>query len=335
MPKSILTNATASIAVLGALLLGSTSSVLAQSHPARGGQVHIPESSLEYADEIGRTAHTSVRTFVPAGGMDTVAPPMIHELGHGVTHEGAPVGGYFFIETPASLGCVYNLVTSPVAGCNPYTANVNPSGGSRAIAIVDAYDYPTAASDLAHFSAQFGLPQANFQVVYASGSRPAPNSGWQIEEALDIEWAHAMAPNAKIYLVEAASNSLADLLTAVSVASRLVVAAGGGEVSMSWGSSEFNGETYYDRYFTTPGVVYLASAGDSPGVIWPSASPNVVSVGGTALSRNPNTGNFQAELAWQQTGGGPSAYEARPAYQNAIAVTTGAHRGTPDISAVA
>ena len=104
---------------------------------------------------------------------------------------------------------------------------------------------------------------------------------------------------------------------------------------MSWGSSEFYGESSFDKSFTTPGVVYLASSGDSPGVIWPSASPNVVSVGGTALSRNPTTGNFQAELAWQQTGGGPSAYEARPAYQSSVTGTVGAKRGTPDVSAVA
>ena len=104
---------------------------------------------------------------------------------------------------------------------------------------------------------------------------------------------------------------------------------------MSWGSSEFSGETAYDKSFTTAGVVYLASAGDSAGVIWPSASPNVVSVGGTALSRNPTTGMFQAELAWQQAGGGPSAYEVRPTYQSTISATTGAHRGTPDIAAVA
>jgi len=251
---------------------------------------------------------------------------------------GAPSNGYYYIETPASLGCVYNLVSPVVAGCNPYATTANPSGGSKAIAIVDAYDDPTAASDLAHFSSQFGLPAAAFQVVYASGKQPSVNSGWQVEEALDAQWAHAMAPTAKIYLVEAATSSLSDLMTAVGVANQLVAAAGGGQVSMSWGSGEFSGQTSYDKVFATPGVVYLASAGDSPGVIWPSTSPNVISVGGTALSRNPATGAFQGEVAWQQGGGGPSAYESVISYQSAIPAISqmvGSKRGTPDVSAVA
>src|SRR5215468_6046936 len=95
------------------------------------------------------------------------------------------------------------------------------------------------AADLITFSTQFGLRQPSFQVGYANGQRPPVNANWNIEEALDMEWAHAMAPGAKVYLVEAASNSFADLLQAVSVANTLLKAAGGGEVSMSWGGSEF------------------------------------------------------------------------------------------------
>ena len=335
MQYSLLKGAIASIAIASAVPFGGVSPARAEGQPVRGGQVIVPDSSIENVADIGYRAHSNVRTFIPVGGMDQVAPPQLHQLATGARHQVVPYGGFFFLETPASLGCVYGLVAPPVAGCNPYQTTVNPTGGSRALAIVDAYDDPTAAADLAHFSSQFGLAAPNLQVVYASGSRPAFNAGWQLEEALDIEWAHAMAPGAKIYLVEAASNSIGDLMTAVSVASQLVAKAGGGEVSMSWGASEFNGESGFDHYFTTPGVVYLASAGDSPGVIWPSASPNVVSVGGTALSRAPSTGDFQAELAWQQTGGGPSAFEPRPAYQAAVAGTVGAQRGTPDVSAVA
>jgi kumamolisin len=307
------------------------------SLPARGGQVQVPESSLEDPRDIGFRAHTNVRVMVPTGGMDFVAPPSHAAVTKGVQLQpqaSAPYSGYYFLETPASLACVYKLVAQ-VAGCNPYGTTALPTGGSRAIAIVDAYDDPTAAADLAHFSAQFGLPAANFQVVYASGKRPSPDSGWALEASLDIEWAHAMAPNARIYLVEAASNSFSSLFSAVTVASNLVAAAGGGEVSMSWGASEFSGETAFDGYFTTPKVVYVASSGDSAGVIYPSASPNVVSVGGTTLSRNPGTGNFQKELSWQQTGGGPSAYEALPAYQAGLRGTLGAHRGTPDVAAIA
>jgi kumamolisin len=318
-----------------ALLLVLAPCALARDLPPRGGQVQIPDVSIEQPEDIGIRAHANVRVLVPSGGMDGIAPPSHAEVRMGVEpEESAPYSGYYFLETPASLACVYKLV-GQVAGCNPYDTTALPVGGSRAIAIVDAYDDPTAASDLAHFSAQFGLPPANFHVVYAGGTRPAFNSGWALEAALDIEWAHAMAPNAKIYLVEAASNNLANLLTAVTVASKLVKVAGGGEVSMSWGSSEFSGENSYDAYFATPNVVYLASAGDSAGVIYPAASPNVVSVGGTTLSRNPSSGKFQQELSWQQTGGGPSAYEGLPSYQNNLYSTLGPHRGTPDVAAVA
>jgi subtilase family serine protease len=323
----------AAIAMVSSLVLPAMAP--AEPMPARGGQVIVPDSSIEDPARIGLDAHTTLQFFVPTGGLDRVAPPELHRNLLDGSPRSVPAPNYYFIETPASLGCVYNLVSAPVAGCNPYSTATNPTGGSHAIAIVDAYDDPTAAADLAFFSNQFGLPAASFQIVYASGKQPAADGGWQIEEALDVEWAHAMAPSAKIYLVEAASSSLSDLLAAVGVASQLVSAAGGGEVSMSWGSSEFSGETSYDKSFSTPGVVYLASAGDSPGVIWPSASPNVVSVGGTALSRNPTTGNFQAELAWQQTGGGPSAYETRPGFQSSLAATVGAQRGTPDVSGVA
>ena len=212
----------------------------------------------------------------------------------------------------------------------------NPSGGGGAIAIVDAYDNPTALADLQAFSAQFGLPLTSnqFQVVYAGGTQPAqdPSGGWEIEESLDVQWAHAMAPNAQIFLVEAASNYDSDLYLAVQLASQLVAAAGGGEVSMSWGEGEFSDELSLDAYFTTPGVVYFASSGDGPGTIYPSVSPNVVAAGGTSLSRDPNSGNFISENAWQSGGGGMSQYEPRPSFQNGIRRIVEAARGVPDIS---
>jgi len=142
-----------------------------------------------------------------------------------------------------------------------------------------------------------------------------------------------MAPEATLFLVEAQSNSLLDLYCAVTVASNIVQSKGGGEVSMSWGSGEFPAETAGDPVFTTSGVVYFASSGDSPGVSYPSSSPNVVAVGGTSLSTSPITGNFIREDVWQPTGGGPSAYESRPSYQDGIATIVGTQRGTPDIAA--
>jgi hypothetical protein len=299
-----------------------------------GGQVLVPDTSIEQADHIGRAAHTNTKIFVLTDGADK-----IHHPSGGSGPELAPSPSYFY-ETPASLGCIYRLTSVSTAqlGCNPTDPTLpNPSGGAKAIAIVDAYDYPTAFSDLQTFSAQFALPaptNTNFQVIYATGAAPKADSGWGLEAALDIQWAHAMAPQAKIYLVEAASNSFGDLLTAVNIASNLVAAAGRGEVSMSWGGSEFALQKLYDGYFTKSGVVYIAAAGDSAGTIWPSASPNVVSAGGTTNSRDAN-GNLQAQLAWSSTGGGPSKYESRPSYQSAISQIVGSKRGTPDVPAVA
>lgn len=295
------------------------------AEPHDRGMVYTPDSSIEKVEDVGQRAHTHLHILSFRAGLgkpsEAVAKPAA-----------APFPGYYY-ETPASLGCVYRIVSTVVPGCNPNQVSANPSGGASAIAIIDAYDTPTAAQDLAIFSRQFGLPPANFVTVYANGVKPPMDStyGWEIETALDIEWAHAMAPNAKIVLVEAASNSFRDLFKAVGVASNLLKPYAG-EVSMSWGSSEFAGEGYYDQYLTTPNVVYVASAGDSAGVSYPSSSPYVVSAGGTTLHRDSGTGAFLYESAWQSTGGGASAYEARPSYQTGVSTTVGSMRGTPDIA---
>jgi subtilase family serine protease len=227
-------------------------------------------------------------------------------------------------ENPNSIRPVYQLLSS---------------GGWHVIAIVDAYDYPTAENDLNVFSSTFGLPPCTtangcFQKVYAAGVKPKANCGWAQEAALDIEWAHAMAPNAKIILVEATSNSFADLFKAVDVASKLVSPNGHGlgQVSMSWGGSEFSTQASYDGHFTTPGVVYFAASGDTGGAtIYPGVSPNVVCAGGTTIHRD-GAGTFVSETGWSGSGGGPSKYAPRPAYQNGIANLVGARRGTPDFS---
>jgi subtilase family serine protease len=291
--------------------------------------VIIPESSTPDPGDAGIKAHTNVRVMASV----TAGTILKKNAAAKVTPGLPPVGGMFY-ETPASLACIYQLAKPLVAGCNPNTTTTAASGGSRAIAIVDAYDDPSAATDIASFSKQFNLPTATFSTVYATGRRPAmdPTGGWELEEALDIEWAHAMAPGAKIILVEAASANLSDLLTAVTAATAAVNAAGGGEVSMSWGGSEFQGEQSYDQTFSKSGVVFVASAGDSPGTEWPSVSPNVVSAGGTSTSRNPVTGAFAQQTSWQVTGGGVSAYETRPTFQSSVSSTVGAYRGVPDIA---
>jgi kumamolisin len=322
-------HATALFAIAATLIAGCASTALAQT------SVTVPPSSIANPNDAGVRAHTNIQFVSP--GAFTGTPQ----------HSGPPFPGYFY-ESPASIACIYALQT-PVPGCNPYVVHLNPNGGGKAIAIVDAYDDPNAYADLQTFSAQFGLAPiapTSFSVVFApaGGSAPGscagpatrppidPTGGWEVEESLDIEWAHAMAPKATLYLVEAQSNSDLDLFCAVTVASNLVHAAGGGEVSMSWGSTEFPQETAFDAVFTTPNLVYFAAAGDSPGVSYPSSSPNVVSVGGTSISRNSNTGEFILENVWQVAGGGPSAFESRPSYQNGISFIVGSQRGTPDIS---
>jgi kumamolisin len=326
------------IAIVASFLL-SAQLARAQGYPP--GAIVIPQSSIENPGDIGVRAHTNVGLVVPFTGLTAAQPGQVRSLGMAANPAeaeplGPPFPGYFF-ETPASLGCIYKLVAPLVTGCDPNVVTAVPTGGSRAIAIVDAYDDPTALSDLQTFSTQFGLTPvsaSNFQVIFATGTRPPkdPTGGWELEEALDTEWAHAWAPGAKIYLVEAASDSDTSLFAAEDVASNTVAAAKGGEVNNSWGSSEFSGETSYDTHLKKATVVYFAASGDTPGVDYPSASPFVVSAGGTSTTRKLPGGAFFEELAWQTGGGGVSAYEPRPSYQNAVSSIVGTHRGTPDVS---
>jgi len=144
-----------------------------------------------------------------------------------------------------------------------------------------------------------------------------------------------MAPQAKIYLVESYQVNTDPTWAAVVLAARLVAQAGGGVVSMSWGDPEVSQELTWDKYFTQNGVVFFAASGDfGLGVsIYPGASPNVVSVGGTYFNRDRN-GNFVNEVYYSGGGGGDlSPYEPRPAYQNGVAGVVGSQRGYPDVAA--
>ena len=237
-------------------------------------------------------------------------------------------------ETPGSIACVYQLVTQ-TRGC-PITSKALPIGGIGAIALVDAFDNPDAVTDLQVFAKHFGIKYKFFEQVYATGTQPPIDYGWAVEEALDIEMAAAMAPNAKIYLVEAASDSLSDLYVAEQVAADLVVKAGGGVVSNSWQGGEYQGELQDEQtYFSRPNVVYFASSGDTGFTGVPAVFANVVGVGGTLIGRLP-AGDFAAEMYWYPYGGGGlSQFEPRPAYQNIIKGIVGSQRGVPDLAAVA
>jgi kumamolisin len=241
-------------------------------------------------------------------------------------------------ETPGSVACVYQLVAGPT-GCPITTSTTVPTGGIGAIAIVDAGYYPTAQSDLDAFDSYFGIPATTITQVWPGPIRPPVYGDWEVEEALDIEWAHAMAPQAKLFLVVSALCTAPGCATdptwqAVQLAGTLVAQNGGGVVSMSFGDAEISQETGFDQYFAHPGVVYFAASGDSGlGVSgYPAASPNVVSVGGTYFNRDSN-GRFTNEQYYTGGGGGDiSPYEPRPSYQNGIANIVGNHRGYPDIS---
>jgi hypothetical protein len=241
---------------------------------------------------------------------------------------GAPASAPF---TPAQIRHAYGIDQINFG-------SIVGNGAGQTIAIVDAFNAPRISSDLATFDKTFGLPAPpSFKVIDENGGTRLPrnNAGWAVEASLDVEWAHATAPDANIVLVEANTNSFSDLFTAVATAA---ARPGVSVVSMSFGGSEFSGEASYDSIFTTPsghqGVSFVASAGDSGAPAqYPSASPNVLSVGGTSLSID-SAGNYISEVGWSNsygaTGGGPSAFEPEPAFQKGVQ-STGA-RGTPDVA---
>ncbi len=215
----------------------------------------------------------------------------------------------------------------------------NNGGVGMTVALVEAYDAPDIEADLATFSSHFSLPACTSasgcftKVVAASGStRPAYNANWEVEISLDVEWLHAIAPNARILLVEALSSNNTNLMAAVNYA-KLHASV----VSMSWGGTEFNGEASYDSHFTQAGVVFVASAGDSGGLVeYPASSRNVIAVGGTSLALNSAgmVASPVVETAWSDSGGGCSAWEPAfsPAIQKNFVPSTCTHRGGPDVA---
>lgn len=214
--------------------------------------------------------------------------------------------------SPAMIEQAYDL-KNIVFTTNGQTVSAN--GAGETIAIVDAYGDPDISSNLQTFDANFGLnndnPSGQFVLTVATPQGSVrTDAGWATEQSLDVEWAHAIAPEANILLVEAASASFEDLTSAVVWAeSQTGVVA----VSMSWGSTpEFAGETEYDSDFTTPaghaGVTFVAASGDNDVPNYPSTSPNVLAVGGTTLTVN-DSGDFISESPWADSGGGVSPYE--------------------------
>ncbi len=211
---------------------------------------------------------------------------------------------------------------------------IQGSGAGQTIAIVGAYHNPFVTNELYTFDSTYGLSNPALSQVDMAGAQT--NYGWAQEEALDVEWSHVMAPGASLIVVEAASASTSDLMNAVNLARKLP---GVSVVSMSWGGSEFRGQTNYDPFFTTPaghnGVTFVAASGDQGakyGADWPASSPNVVGVGGTSLWVDA-AGNALLETAWSGSGGGYSVLEPEPGYQWGVQHRD--RRSTPDVAMIA
>jgi N-acetylneuraminic acid mutarotase len=238
----------------------------------------------------------------------------------GVLAQQSAPGGY----GPADLQSAYGLPSAS-------------AGAGQTVAVVDAYDDPSAEADLAVYRAQYGLPACTtangcFRKVAQDGSTnyPQPDPQWAGEISLDLDMVSAVCPNCHILLVEADSNSSTDLGTAVDEA----VTLGAKFVSNSYGTyGEQPSETTLDPYYDHPGVAITASAGDfGYQVGYPAASPYVTSVGGTSLVRDPANARGWAETAWAGSGAGCSAYEPKPAWQHDPSCPD---RTDNDVSAVA
>jgi subtilase family serine protease len=232
-----------------------------------------------------------------------------------------------------------------------YNMPFNYTGVDQTIALVAAPGKSNPLNDLNYFSKYYSLPQCNvlnqcFQRIdLSNGMLSAQSNPWTDEIALDTQWAHAIAPAAKIILVQAKSASLSDLFAAVKVAvSQPNVVA----VSMSWGSGEFSKQTTsaYDGLFKNyPAIVFFASSGDSGfnggNQMYPAASPYVTSVGGTSISNISVAASSSTETAWSLTGGGNSLFELMPSFQKTFLTTNNGtqelslnngHRAIPDIA---
>ena len=307
--------AAGALALAAGLQLGTAS--MAGASPTHAGAAQRP--SFSRACPVNATPGHYVCMVLKRSGVASQLQPAQSPLA-------IPAGvGY----GPAQLQAAYQLAA----------AATNDGKGST-VAIVDAFDDPTAASDLATYRSAAGLPAANFSKVNQNGQasplpRRAPRSDdWTLEESLDVDMVSAICPNCKIILVEAQSDSGTGLFVSENTAARLA-----GYVSNSWGGAESSSDPSMDTtYFNHPGVAITAAAGDGGfGVIYPSSSPDVVAVGGTSLSTASNSRGW-TETVWgssaggEGTGSGCSAVEAKPSWQH----DSGCSRRTVgDVAAVA
>lgn len=259
------------------------------------------------------------------------------------------------VYTPAQIRAAYRLPALPASGATVDATTAASLGAGQTIFVVAANHHPNAAADLAAFNAKFGLPTCGtttipagstglapakasagctFAVAFAAAgatvgrSAPAYDAAWAQEIALDVQWAHAIAPLARIVLVEAAGAGVSTLANAVALANRL----GPGVVTMSFGAPEGSWVGGTASSFQAAGMSYLAATGDSGAAVsWPAAMAQVTAVGGTTLA--VSAGGTRSERAWARTGGGVSAFVGVPAYQAPLKVGGGTrYRAVADVA---
>jgi hypothetical protein len=321
-----------------------------------------PRLLLEELEARTVPSLTPLSTLAPAGEPSASLTP--DARGSGSTTVTGPY-------QPSQIRTAYGFdqISFLTSGGKPSSIVYNSTAGSgQTIALVDAYYDSKIVSDLTTFDTKFGLPGNNTDggvkflttvgIDSQTGNQVDPSTlttdaGWAGEISLDVEWAHAMAPAANILLVESsAGNQVSDMIKAVNYA-----AAHSNIVSMSWGSPESalgsSTELADDANFQQTGVTFIASSGDSgTPAYYPSASPDVVSVGGTHLVLNSNS-SINSESAWGNgswswlfggSGGGYSSYETEPGFQSSYAASSyvqttlnnkvllNSTRGTPDVA---
>lgn len=284
----------------------------------------------------GRTSSYRTRSGAAQAAQAPQTPPAPQTQDTGIT----PLAGSGVVATytPAQIRSAYGMAALPSSFTGLSAAQAAQLGAGQTIYIVDAMHDPNLQSELTAFNQKFGLPACTLKtiatnaalplaaasatscelsVVYTTASgamtttAPAYDAGWATEITLDVQWAHATAPLARIILIEAPDASLNSLLAAIQLANKM----GPGIVSMSFGANEGNWTASVDSAFTGTDMSYLAATGDNGAAVsWPSVSSKVLAVGGTTLTYSGS--GSRSEISWSGTGGGTSAYTSLPSYQN-------------------
>jgi len=314
---------------------------------------HVAAAELEPPADIGADAEphrTQAATGIATKGLTLAALDDYAQRRTALaasSGEAAPMATTTTVTTytPAQIRAAYGLPA--------LSASAAQLGAGQTIYIVNAKHDPNVVAELAAFNSKFGLPTCTSRTLAATATlplatasssgcelviaysttagaltatAPAYDSGWATEIALDVQWAHATAPLARIVLIEAPDAGVTSLSNGVALANKM----GTGVVSMSFGASEGSWVSSYDNIFSATGMTYLAATGDNGAAVsWPSVSSKVVAVGGTTLTYSGS--GSRSETTWTGTGGGTSAYVALPSYQSG-SISGYARRAVADVA---